>query len=361
MFQRKPLLSAAIVLMALSIVWASSLAPAHAQVDATSTPTPGRWVTVVAPNGGETLFTGQVYRISWQSSPNIDKVSIGYKSCASCLNWIATNIPNTGYYDWNVNVGNTANTEFTIYLIGYETGVGSTTDESDASFTVVQEPTPVPTASRWLTVTSPNGGETLIVGDVFPIAWQSSSNIDKVSIGYKACPSCLDWIATNIPNDGVYDWTVFVGNTTNTQFTIEIIGYETGYGSVTDTSDAPFTVLQPPTPTPLPTGTPLPTATPSITPNPQLDTPVLLYPINGQRIRFVHASFDWSSVTGATSYELEVSASPTFSYPLIDVQTAQSEYSYPDKLPRRTTLYWRVRALGYVQSSAWATDMFYVR
>ncbi len=108
----------------------------------------------------------------------------------------------------------------------------------------------------WIKVTSPNGGETLRVGETYTITWQSSPNIDKVTIGYKACPSCLDWIANNIPNTGSYNWKVFVGNTTNTKFKIYVIGYWTGHGSNSDTSDSDFTVL----------GNESPTATPYIRP-----------------------------------------------------------------------------------------------
>src|SRR5215207_6497531 len=64
------------------------------------------------------------------------------------------------------------------------------------------------TASRWLTITSPNGGQVFSVGATLNITWNSSSNIDKVSIGYKGCASCLNWIATNIPNSGSYSWKI---------------------------------------------------------------------------------------------------------------------------------------------------------
>lgn len=122
-------------------------------------------------------------------------------------------------------------------------------------------PTPTPVPGLSVTVTSPNGGEILSVGQTYRITWDSSATIDTVTIGYKACDSCLDWIANNIPNTNSYDWTVNVGNTTNTQFRIYIIGYQTGVGSVSDVSDSPFTVLQP-TPTPTLSPTPRPTATP---------------------------------------------------------------------------------------------------
>lgn len=102
----------------------------------TPTPTPSIYVQVISPNGGETLTVGKTYRITWKSTPNIDTVSIGYSACPSCLDWIATGIHNTNYYDWNVFVGNTTNTQFKIWMIGYYTGQGSYVDESDNYFTV---------------------------------------------------------------------------------------------------------------------------------------------------------------------------------------------------------------------------------
>lgn len=112
----------------------------------------------------------------------------------------------------------------------------------------------------FIRITSPNGGEVYTEGDTVTIRWESSSNIDKVTIGYSSCPSCLDWIAFTAPNTGSYTWKVNVGNTINTQFVIDITGWETGKGSTTDRSDANFTVYQNP---PLFTSTPIKTPTPT--------------------------------------------------------------------------------------------------
>jgi hypothetical protein len=185
-----------------------------------------------------------------------------------------------------------------------------------------------------LTILSPNGGEVLKWGDVYRITWQSSSEIDMVTIGYKSCPSCLDWIAYNIPNTGYYDWNVFVGNTTNTQFTIEIIGYDTGVGSTIDYSDAPFTVL------------PL-----------QLSAPVLLTPLYGQVVAKVHPTFDWADVPYATGYTLQASTSSDFSNLVLNINTVES-FETSSKLPKKTYIYWRVRAFGPINPSDWATGFF---
>ena len=61
-------------------------------------------ITVDSPNGGESLVVGKTYRIKWTATPSINKVSIGYSYGPGSLNWIANDIPNTGYYDWPVNV-----------------------------------------------------------------------------------------------------------------------------------------------------------------------------------------------------------------------------------------------------------------
>jgi hypothetical protein len=51
-----------------------------------------------------------------------------YKSDEHHGNWVAFSEPNTGSYQWNIDVGNTTNTDFYIEITGYETGKGSTSD-----------------------------------------------------------------------------------------------------------------------------------------------------------------------------------------------------------------------------------------
>jgi hypothetical protein len=339
-----------------ALVFAMLILGPVAAVDAQSTLS----VNITSPNGGEVLTVGQVYRITWEASPEIDVVTLGYKSCPSCLGWIASTIPNTGYYDWTVFVGNTINTQFTIEIIAYDSGVGQVIDYSDAAFTVLPAstptlyptltsvptltPIPLPTITPTplplnLKVTTPNGGEVLMVGQTYQITWQSSPELDTVSLGYQpsSCPSCLEWIAYNIPNTGYYDWTVFVGNTTNTQFHLRLIAYDTGVGQVIDYSDSPFTVVEP-----------------------QLDAPTLITPINGRIVTTVRPAFDWQSVEGATSYVLQVSTTIDFVDPLVNLYTTTSFHDN-SKLPRDVVLYWRVRALGQINPSDWSLTTFRIK
>lgn len=91
-------------------------------------------------------------------------------------------------------------------------------------------------------ITSPNGGQTFTAGDEVTITWDST-NVDKVTLMYET--GSTNNIATNVANTNSYDWTVDIGNMmpgTEKDVKIKIIAYETGVGSVQDTSDAAFTV-----------------------------------------------------------------------------------------------------------------------
>ncbi len=93
-----------------------------------------------------------------------------------------------------------------------------------------------------LTISSPNGGECLTQGTTKTITWKSTPNIDKVTITLMDSEKTGSRIADNIPNTGSYSWNVSKWNTINTKFKIDILGYQTGFGSVNDYSDDYFTI-----------------------------------------------------------------------------------------------------------------------
>lgn len=102
---------------------------ATAPVVAPPTLPPPLFVGISSPNTSDSLTVGQNYRIKWNNSSGVDKVTIGYSFGEGSLNWFANNsannIPNTGYYDWDVNIGNTTNTRVRLCIIAYQTGVNS--------------------------------------------------------------------------------------------------------------------------------------------------------------------------------------------------------------------------------------------
>lgn len=142
----------------------------------TRTPPPPS-LTVLDPNGGQTLTSGQTYRIRWRSKL-VDKVTIGYVIGTEPFVPIVANLPtpapsaggagkfstpapvsaNGEYsYGWKINVGKrTLPTKAKIRITGYAAAGGSVTDESDGFLTVRQAPAPAPRPRRKIICTELN-------------------------------------------------------------------------------------------------------------------------------------------------------------------------------------------------------------
>ncbi|MBI5071360.1 Ig-like domain-containing protein [Candidatus Falkowbacteria bacterium] len=88
-----------------------------------------------------------------------------------------------------------------------------------------------------ITVTTPNGGETLTGGGSYNITWSTVSNSDPVSLYYSTDSGInfLNTIATNETNDGSYTWTV--PNVATSTAKVKVVS-----GSLNDISDSNFTI-----------------------------------------------------------------------------------------------------------------------
>src|SRR3989344_1189848 len=125
---------------------------------------------------------------------------------------------------------------------GTYTGNPIIKDSNNQSFTIPVSVTVVrSTTSRFVQVTSPNGGETLIKDTKTNITW-NYYDIDTCSISYTFGPGHSSNIATVNASTRSYEWTVDVGNTTSTQAKISLLCHKTGIGQVQDQSDNFFTL-----------------------------------------------------------------------------------------------------------------------
>jgi hypothetical protein len=124
--------------------------------------------------------------------------------------------------------------------------------------------------------------------------------------------------------------------TTNTVCTITaIVGTATQSANLTVTRNAAPT----PTPPPPPTPTPIPTATP-VGP---LAAPSQLSPAADARFApGANITFDWSDVSGAVSYAIQVSDQSTFTTSIANQTVTASQFS-TSTLPTKA-MWWRVRA-----------------
>jgi hypothetical protein len=136
----------------------------------------------------------------------------------------------------------------------------------------------------------------------------------------------------NIPGgqtSGSYTLTTF-GVSANTTVTITAFFDTTRTANVTVLRGAPA-----PTPTPAPTATP---------PAGTLPAPSQLAPAADARFApGANITFDWSDVTGAAGYTIQVSDSSAFPSPLIVGQNVTASQFSTNTLPTKT-MWWRVRA-----------------
>ncbi|OGB99988.1 hypothetical protein A2V82_09810 [candidate division KSB1 bacterium RBG_16_48_16] len=131
-------------------------------------------ITVTAPNGGEEWKVGSSQNITWTSNDFTGNVKIEFSSDngASWTTLVASET-NDGSYSWTV-----PNSPSDQCLIRITNASGTTpTDVSNAVFKIIEE------AER-VTLLSPNGGESWIVGRDHDIRWDATFNIPKVKIEY---------------------------------------------------------------------------------------------------------------------------------------------------------------------------------
>jgi hypothetical protein len=156
-------------------------------------------ITVTSPNGGEIWEIGSLHNITWTSTGSLGWIKIEY-SANNGTTWstITPNTQNYGYYYWTV-----PNIVSDSCLIRISEIDGEPMDMSNSVFSITA-PTPLS-----ITVTSPNGGETLEVGSSHNITWTSTGNVGDIKIEYTT-DSGTTWtmIVSSTTNDGTYTWIV---------------------------------------------------------------------------------------------------------------------------------------------------------
>jgi len=187
-------------------------------------------ITVVSPNGGETWAAGSTQTIFWTSTGSISNVKIEYSTnSGSTWTTVISSTANDGSHSWKIPTVSSTKCKVRIK----EASGGTPTDNSNAVFSIVTSTTPT------ITVTSPNGGETLVVGASHTITWSTTGSVGSVKIQY-SINNGSSWtnIITSTANDGSHKWTV--PSKPSTQCLIKIL--EASDSSPTDTSNTVFTI-----------------------------------------------------------------------------------------------------------------------
>jgi len=189
-------------------------------------------IALISPNGGENWAVGDSAPVTWVSVGSVSNELVLYYSVDAGSTWetIATNELNDGKYTWIV-----PDEPSSLVRLKIVDGVRpATSDTSDANFNIISSPT--------LTITSPNGGETYVLGDTMNIAWTSKGlSIGLLRIEYSSDNFVTSSImAQDVSNTGTYSWTI--PDTALSGASIKIRITDQARPEITDTSDAVFRI-----------------------------------------------------------------------------------------------------------------------
>jgi serine protease AprX len=250
-----------------------------------------------SPVSGATSYRIQVDNNSGFTSPEIDTTS-------ASSDYTPTSALSPGTYYWRVlsssSCGDSSWSARRSFTILSEPSTPSLMSPSDGSGTCDATP-----AFDWSSVSGATSYRIQVDND----SGFASPEIDTTSASF-------DYTPTSALSPGTYYWRVQASNSC-------------GDGSWSESSS--FTILSKPS------------------------TPSLMSPSDGSGTCGTTPAFDWSSVSGATSYRIQVDNNSSFASPEIDTITASSEYT-PTLALSPGTYYWRVLSSNSCGDSSWSAS-----
>lgn len=190
-------------------------------------------ITILSPNGGESLLQTETHEILWNSQ-GVERVNIEASTNGGAT-WItiAQNINSDGIYDWEVgailNLDERSD-NCLIQISDYSST--SIYDRSDSYFSILP-PTP-----KYVRILEPNGGEEIDYDQGNLIVWESS-NVEFVNI-YITYNNGVTWasIINNYPSNGAYEWNPDDISSNNARIKIE----DADSPDIYDISDGTFII-----------------------------------------------------------------------------------------------------------------------
>lgn len=194
-------------------------------------------LTVTSPNGGEAYTANTSMPINWTTSGVTGNVTIELTNSSNVTQQvIASNVSNSGAYNWTIPSSLSGNYKVKIYSLNNT----SIVDYSNSTFTIYQPS---------ITVTSPNGGQTFQQGQSVNIQWSYSGLTGNIQVEITdtnnnalAAPfNPIGTSGTGVPiTPSNLNWTI-PSNLPNGQYKIKVYKLPTPTSYI-DYSDATFTV-----------------------------------------------------------------------------------------------------------------------
>lgn len=190
-------------------------------------------INLTSPNGGESWIGNTTHTISW-TSQNVSNVNLEY-SIDSGLTWqsIATNIVNTGSYNWQVPLP--ASTHCFVKVISSNNAL--VFDQSNTQFEIQFVPV-------YIDLLNPNTAQTYLIGTNTTISWQSMF-VSSVNIDY-SIDAGANWINitsgfSSVDGYNYYNWTI--PNTPSNLCLVRVS--DASNSAVNDFSQSAFYIVEP--------------------------------------------------------------------------------------------------------------------
>ena len=186
---------------------------------------------LLTPNGGQQLFDGSVYQITWQTTGVISNVVVEY-STDNGQHWTLVNPANSGNADlYNWIVPATPSTQCLVRIS--DLSEPDVLDTSNSVFSIMPPR---------ITILTPNGGEQVPIDAYYQVTWQTQGTVANVDIWYST-NNGVDWVLVvpgNTGNTGNYNW--FVPHVTSNQGLV--YAANAADANIHDTSNAVFSMTK---------------------------------------------------------------------------------------------------------------------
>ncbi len=181
-----------------------------------------RYIEITSPSSGDTLFTGELKTISWNSYQAGSYVEIKYLK-GSMEYTIDSNVYNDGEYKWTIPSSLTPDSNYRIKIISNSYSHVSDTSEQ---FNI---------GERFLKVTSPISGDVWYKNEENTISWNSEHAGSYVKIELYNGSSYYTTIDSYLYNYGNHNWTIPNSLDYSTNYRIKITSKT--YSSLSDFSE----------------------------------------------------------------------------------------------------------------------------
>ena len=188
-------------------------------------------IIVIVPNGGELWYTGGTYTISW-----IDNVpeNVRIELWKGGVFQYVISPSASGPYSWTITAATVAGTDYKVKVIAL-TSAANKFDFSDNNFSI--------SSGCFITVTSPNGGETWVKGSTHIITWLDNITYNvRIELWKGGIFNSL--INASAPSTGSCYWAIPATQQSGSDYKVRISALSnTGTVTCLDFSDNNFSIV----------------------------------------------------------------------------------------------------------------------